>query len=176
MSFDITQLNSALTIKLTNLIQNCSNHGYTFVPYFGLRTLQQQAIMWRQSRTNAVIQQQLLDWRSLGACYLADILDGVGQQNGPMVTNALPGFSWHNWGEAVDCYLEIDGKPCWDGDNPGYKVYAEEAVKLGLTAGYYFKSFKDPGHIQLRSQEIPKIYSLQEVNDNFKKKYENLEA
>ncbi len=33
-----------------------------------------------------------------------------------------------------------------DGNDP-YKYYAEQATKLGLTAGFYFK-FKDSGHVQ----------------------------
>ena len=44
------------------------------------------------------------NWPAQKANFLASVLDGVGPQHGPHVTNALPGLSWHQWGEAVDCF------------------------------------------------------------------------
>lgn len=171
MKFEFNHLNAHLLTKLENLLTNLQNMGYKFVPYFGLRSLEDQAKLWRQSRTTAQINKQINEWRSNGAFFLADILENVGPQNGKHATNALPGYSWHNWGKAVDCYYELDGKPCWDGEHPAYKIYADQALLLGLTAGYYFKSFKDPGHIQLNSFEVPQVYSLQEINSYFENKY-----
>ena len=51
-----------------------------------------------------------------------------------MVTNALPG-GLASMGLAADCYCYRNGKMVEDGSDPVYKFYAEEATKLGLTAG-----------------------------------------
>ena len=82
----------------------------------------------------------------------------------------MPGFSWHQWGEAVDAVWVIDGKAQWstsklaEGVN-GYRVYAEEAKKLGLTAGGLWTSIKDWPHVQLRTvTNVNKVYTLEEIN------------
>jgi hypothetical protein len=53
------------------------------------------------------------------------------------VTGVLPGYSWHQWGESVDSYWQVNGQPEWN-DLAGYKVYAEEGEKNDLTAGGYW--------------------------------------
>jgi hypothetical protein len=98
--------------------------------------------------------------RQNGASYLADVLDSVGAQNGDEVTKVLPGNSWHQWGEAVDCFWEVNGEAEWstvkkvNGVN-GYQVYAQEATKLQLTAGLLWPRFKDAPHVQYRKDDNP---------------------
>src|SRR6185369_14731386 len=93
--------------------------------------------------------------RDQGAPFLAHCLESVGPQSGDPVTNAIPGLSWHQWGEAMDCVWIVDGAAEWsttrkvNGVN-GYRAYANEAVRLGLTAGGFFRSLKDWPHVQLR--------------------------
>ena len=166
--FSYNDLTPSLVVIIQNLLPTLQAQGLTFIPYYGLRPLSSQAILWRQSRPTEEVQNQIDTWRSQGCNCLADALDSVGPQEGPHVTDALPGYSWHNWGQAVDCYYELDGQPCWDGDNPAYQTYARTAEGLGLTAGYNF-TFKDPGHLQLQKEEIPTIYTPQQVNDYFAK-------
>lgn len=168
--FDRTCLVAALSLKLDRLIDNCSSRGIKVVPYYGFRTLEEQAKLWRQSRKSSEINTELMKLSSTGAYYLCKVLQSVGPCSGPHATNAILGHSWHNWGEAADFYWEVDGQPNWN-DGEGYEVLAEEAMNLGLTAGRNFKSFKDPGHVQLRSQEVPDVYTLLEVDAHFKKKY-----
>jgi hypothetical protein len=64
------------------------------------------------------------------------------------VTHALPGEGWHEYLVAADCFLEVDGAAVWS--SPLYlSVYAEEAVKLGLTAGaLWLKPKTDLDHVQ----------------------------
>ena len=89
-----------------------------------------------------------------------DCLQSVGPQHGAHVTDALPGFSWHQWGEAVDCFWLLDGKAEWstskkvNGVN-GYAVYANEAEAVGLVAGGHWTRFKDWPHVQLRAASSP---------------------
>ena len=142
------------------LLQNCLARGVQMVPTEGLRTPMQQAKYWRQSRSIVEITAAIGMLRSNGASFLADVLDSVGPQNGDEVTKVLPGNSWHQWGEAIDCFWEVDGKAEWstakkvNGIN-GYQVYAEEAQKLGLTAGLLWPRFKDSPHVQLRKDDNP---------------------
>lgn len=67
------------------------------------------------------------------------------------VTNAAPYKSFHNFGLAIDFCLDKDAEkaglqPDWDYED--YKILANEALKIGLTPGYYFKSFPEGPHIQ----------------------------
>lgn len=62
-------------------------------------------------------------------------------------------FSVHNVAAAVDWTLDADLtkkglQPDWL-DAEKYRVLAEEAQKLGLEAGFFWKSFRDPPHVQL---------------------------
>lgn len=130
------------------------------VPNESVRSPSQQAIYWRQSRSTIEINQAIAMLRSRGASYLTEVLEGVGPQHGDEVTRVLPGNSWHQWGEAVDCFWEVDGHAEWsttkkiNGIN-GYQVYAQEATNLGLTPGLLWPRFKDAPHVQLRADDNP---------------------
>jgi len=135
-----------------------------------LRDPYTQARLWRQSRSKAVIQKKINELKEKGAPFLAHCIESVGPQSGPHVTNAIPGLSWHQWGEAVDCYWSAKGKVVWDqnvkfdGLN-GYQVYAEESSKLDLNCGYNWSKLKDVPHVQYRSFSNPLIiYSIEHIN------------
>lgn len=79
---------------------------------------------------------------------------------GPRVTNVRGGYSWHNYGLAVDCVPSIEGPdapftPNWDSDAPSYPTMWEAARLLGLTCGADWTSFPDPPHLQLTGQYPP---------------------
>lgn len=171
MSIDFACLDASLSVKITNVLNDLKQHNFEFVPFSGYRSLEEQAKLWRQSRKSDVVNDQIEYWRKEGANFLADILESVGPQRGKHVTNSLPGYSWHNHGKAVDCFLEIDGKAIWDAEHPGYKLYADIAQKYGLTAGFYFKSFKDAVHIQIPNNSVKNTYSLREIDELFSDKY-----
>ena len=84
-----------------------------------------------------------------GAPWLASVLRSY--RNIPRqpnwLTSALPGAGWHQWGLAAGWYCYRNGHMVENGSDPVYKFYAEEATKLGLTAGYYF-THQDSGHVQ----------------------------
>jgi hypothetical protein len=147
--------------KVSTLLTNCAAKGITMVPSEGLRTPAQQAIYWRQSRSLIEINNAIANLRNSGAPYLADVLESVGPRHGDEVTKVLPGNSWHQWGEAVDCFWEVDGKAEWSTSRKvnglnGYQVYAQEAKNLGLTAGFFWPRFKDTPHVQLRGDDNPR--------------------
>lgn len=178
MTDKLAGLQPEFLAKVNQLLANCkSKHNLTMVPIQGLRTIQEQAKRWRQGRSSDMVAAQIQRLKDNGAPYLASVLDGVGPQPvGKIVTGAIPGHSWHNWGYAVDCYVSHNGKLIFDNKDPlmktigasGYKKYAEEAQLIGLRSGYYFSGvFKDRPHVQMFAQEVPAKYTLKMVNDHF---------
>ena len=146
--------------QVNQLLNNCSQRGITMVPSEALRTPMQQAIYWRQSRSIVEINQAIDMLKASGAPFLAGVLESVGPRHGNEVTKVLPGNSWHQWGEAVDCFWEVEGRAEWSTTRKvnnlnGYQVYAEEAKKLGLNPGLLWPRFKDAPHVQLRSADNP---------------------
>ncbi len=177
MSRDLNHLGPEFRAKAGDLLQACQDSGYTMRPFFTLRTPFEQAKLWRQSRSSHEIDQAAKELRSGGAAFLAHCLQSVGPQNGRWVTNALPGFSWHQWGEALDCYWLLDGIAEWStrkkvNAKNGYANYAELAQAAGLTAGGFWTSLKDWPHVQLRSQASPRgVYSLAEINSEMERRF-----
>lgn len=161
MSADLQLLVPEFRDCVQQLLSRCASRGCEMQVTTTLRDPYEQARLWRQSRGRAEIDSVLAQLASAGAPFLAHCLSSVGPQNGPPVTQAPPGFSWHQWGEAVDCAWLVDGQVedsvtrLVNGVN-GYNVYAEEAVALGLTAGASF-SFQDWSHVQLRTAPNPMI-------------------
>ena len=150
----IASLKPEFADKVRLLVANCAADGLVIEPYSGLRTCAEQAKLWRQSRTAQQVQQAIADLTSRGAPYLASVLDSVGPQSGDPVTNALPGDGWHNWGEAVDCFVMRDGQRVLNGGDPLYITYAVHAEEIGLTAGLRWQH-PDFDHIQLRAASSP---------------------
>lgn len=170
--------------RAQTLLTNLQDKGIYMVPISGVRTLEEQAKNWRKGRSLFEIKKKIFSLRKSQGNYIADVIEHVGpQMDKDKVTNAIPGFSWHNWGQALDCYVCYEGdkkKLIFNGNDPlfksyaleRYKAYAIEAVKLGLTAGYYFP-MKDMPHIQLNKKEVNKIYGIPYVNDYFKSSSKN---
>lgn len=160
-----------------DLLAKCTARGIEMRPSQTLRDPFEQAKLWRQSRTRSQILTQIDSFRANGADFLAFCLESVGPQSGDPVTNALPGLSWHQWGEAMDCFWVVDGVAEWstrrlvNGQN-GYQVYAAEAKRLGLTAGGYFTSIKDWPHVQLGAAASPRgRFSITEIDAKMKRRF-----
>lgn len=171
-----SMMNQQFLDRRDHLIDLCANEGVHMVPYSNFRGLDEQNRLWRQSRPSWKIREKIDFLRDRGAHYLADSLDRVGPSSGPHVTNAYGGLSWHNWGEASDCYWSVDGRAVWDinigGRDNGYKVFARLAGEAGLTSLGYEYGW-DWVHVQLRHESSPaKLYSVEEVNDRLIDFYE----
>lgn len=160
MAVSLNDLDPGFRTKVGELLPRCAQQGARMVPTQGLRTPWQQAIYWRQSRSISEIAAAIAMLQNAGAAFLAGVLDAVGPQHGREVTKVLPGNSWHQWGEALDCFWEVDGRAEWsttrkvNGVN-GYHVYAGAAKALGLDAGLFWTRFKDAPHVQLRRTANP---------------------
>jgi hypothetical protein len=151
--------------------------GIEMRPFCTIRDPFEQARLWGQSRTKEEIAVKITRFQKAGADFLAYCLESAGPQHGRHATNALPGFSWHQWGEALDCMWIIDSKAEWSvqkkvGGLNGYRYYAEIAAGAGLTPGGLWKRFKDWPHVQLRPAGTPaKIMSIAEINAEMKKRF-----
>lgn len=159
MPADLSTLTTDFRADVTELLGRLAQEGHQLVPFYALRDPWQQARLWRQSRSRARIVREVARLREHGAEWLAtEVLWAVGPTVGRWATNALPGQSWHQWGEAVDCYVLADvdrdgdvDDACWDADHPGYIRYAQIAEDMGLTAG---RSFRDSVHVQRTAGKV----------------------
>jgi peptidoglycan L-alanyl-D-glutamate endopeptidase CwlK len=69
---------------------------------------------------------------------------------GPKVTNARPGYSWHNFGVAWDFVVfDAKGEPMWE--SPLMERCGLIAESLGLEWGGGWKSFRDIPHVQIKT-------------------------
>lgn len=141
--------------KVERVIALAAAQGIGLVPYFGARSIEDQARLWRRSRSDNEALEAVAMLNSAGASRLAAALVSVGpQQPGPWATNALPGASWHQFGQACDLYVERAGKACWNTADLGYAVLRDAAQAVGLTSGAGWKK-PDPDHIQASSYASP---------------------
>ncbi|MFL9485011.1 M15 family metallopeptidase [Chitinophagaceae bacterium LWZ2-11] len=168
----INVLESTFDMLITKLLRNCREKGVEMIPYEKLRSPYIQANYWKQGRTNDEIAATLEYLAKEQAFFLLHCIEVATPSAGPKITNALPGCSWHQWGKAIDCYWFEKGKKNWNldvineyGEN-GYKVYAQEAQKLKLDAGYFWSTNCDAVHVQHHKTSSPlKVYSLREINE-----------
>lgn len=135
--------------KVEELLAGLNAAGVIMRVYSTVRTPWEQARLWRQGRTSEQIAITVQRLRQQGAPRIATCIESVGPQHGRKVTNAAPGYSWHNFGEAVDCFrVDRDGNVDWD--EGAYKPYAAAARKMGLRAG---ADFNDHPHVQFKHHE-----------------------
>lgn len=66
---------------------------------------------------------------------------------GPIVTNAKPGQSMHNYGLALDFVPLVSGKAAWD-RNDLYQTVGALAIQAGFSWGGAWKRFIDKPHLE----------------------------
>lgn len=145
-------------VKAQRMLKACDDAGINVLVYCTLRSLEEQAKLYRQSRSWAKIKEKMRSLESRGFGFLANVLDSVGPCSGPHTTYAGPGESFHNYAEAFDCVPMNGGRCLWSyKNNQEYWDAMICAGKMaGLTAGGVdFGRFKDRPHFQLRSGSNP---------------------
>lgn len=116
-------------------ILRCADAGFELLIYCTLRDAQEQARLYRQSRTKEQVQKKMDQLTAKGFPALARILKDVGpQKSGPKVTNAGPGESFHQYNRAYDCVPVVQGKPIWSPNGEGAALW-EKVGKLGKKCG-----------------------------------------
>lgn len=129
-----------------------------------LRTLDEQAKLYRQGHSTASVIVKADALTSRGFDDLSAILMGVGPiPTGQKVTNAGPGESWHNWGMAADVVPIVNGHAVWDADDPLWQEYGRLLRLKGL---YWGDAFGDLPHAQLHREGNPlDVFTPTEVID-----------
>lgn len=154
-SRSLNDLTPRMKEKALHVQLDCKKSGVELLIYCTLRSLEEQAIAYRQSRTYSEIAKKMLKMRMDGYGYLADIIKKVGPQSGPHVTGAGPGESWHNYMMAFDGVPVVNGKLLWDEKAPEWQVYGNILRMNGLYWGGDWNSFKDFPHAQLNETGNP---------------------
>jgi len=171
MSRDLDDLIPEFKEHIVTIIAEVKERGYEIRPFFTRRSIEEQARLWRQSRSSVEIRKAADRLVHEAAEYLAKVLLNVGPQHGRWATNALPGQSWHQWGKAVDCFaINEQGKAVWAAGYQAYEIYAEVARGRGLTAGFYWKR-RDAVHVQYNSEGVRANYTWPEIDDEMRKQY-----
>ena len=162
MSKNMNDLVPEFRAKVDAGLAALAAEGLIFKPYFTLRDPVTQAGLWRQSRSAAVVAQQIQSLRNQGCDFMVACFDKAGPSDGPWATNALPGLSWHQYGEAVDCYLEgATGQPVWESKSYG------RFGQIGDAGGMWWGGhFGDNDHWQNRRTEPPAAFgTMKQIND-----------
>lgn len=169
-------LNPEFLKKVQELLAKCEAEDVIMKPFFGCRSPWNQAKLWRQSRSYAEVMQGIEFLKFHKAPFLADCIKSVGKQFGLWATNAMPGFSWHQFGEAVDCYWLLGRTAIWTADDSnggrnGYRVYAQIAENMKLTS--LGRIIGDWVHVQYQTFGVLRIYgSYAEVDRRMKALWE----
>lgn len=154
--------------KAEQVIQICEENGVDILIHCTLRSLQEQAKLYRQSRRYFTITAKINKFRLRDFGFLADILFDVGPQNGPHVTYAAPGESWHNYAEAFDSVPLIGGKPGWNKKRylQEWNIYGNAIRTVYMNWSGDWKRFKEFPHAQMRKGSNPlKVLGAEEIRN-----------
>lgn len=170
MAADLALLVDDFEADVRRLLADLLREGYHLRAFFTRRNPWDQARLWRQSRTTQEIHRVAAMLAREGAPFLRDVLLSVGSQEGRWATNALPGQSWHQWDEAVDCFVQEHGTAVWRRSHLGYLRYAELARERGLVAGYFWRS-QDAVHVQKRGGRVRSLYTWAQIDVEMRSKF-----
>lgn len=146
--------------KAEKILMTTDAKGINLLIYCTVRTCEEQARLYRSTRTWAEIEKKIEQFFAGGFSFLADILIGVGPQAGVLdrhVTWAGPGESWHNYGFAFDAVVMVNGKPDWAMDYPSkWQLYGQIARDCGCEwAGDWSGKKREYVHVQEQSEGSP---------------------
>jgi peptidoglycan L-alanyl-D-glutamate endopeptidase CwlK len=115
--------------KLADLIRQMyamlEQENYELHVVQGLRSWSQQDVLYQQGRTTL----------------------------GPIVTEAQAGYSWHNFGLAVDVAPFVGLAPDWNASHPAWQRIFAIGKSLGLVEGACWHKPDDP-HLQLSDYPV----------------------
>lgn len=143
--------------KAEEVKKNCEKLGFGLLIYCTFRSPQEQALLFRRGRSLVQISAKMDELSGAGFPTLAKIL--AENKNPPgqglrIVTQAGPGQSWHQYGEAWDAVPLVGGKPMWLDDDPVWQRYGQAVRKAGLYWAGDWKTFKEFPHAQLRDSAL----------------------
>lgn len=116
----LAEVHPVLRAKIEQLYDMMQARGIEFRITQGFRAWTEQAALYAQGRTAP----------------------------GPIVTNAPPGHSWHEYSLAVDFVPMAGGEPDWDIAHPVWTTIRDAGESIGLVSGSRWHS-PDWPHFQL---------------------------
>ena len=131
----VLRLDLGFCCKISFLLETCAARGVGYRIVMGDIGLAAQARLFCQGRKAKALRGRVAVLRSWNAPMLALLLEETGTLPGSIITDSLPGYSWHNWGLAVDL------------EGPEYATLRVVAREQGLTTG---RDWGAPGHVQAR--------------------------
>jgi len=140
-------------LKCLEIEAKCKEQGVDLLIYCTYRSFEDQAKLYRQSRSYHNIINKSDELRANGFVFLGEALMSVGSQYGKWVTNSAPGESWHQYKEAFDAVPMVNGDECWkyEGNEKYWEIYFNEVSKAGMFNG---DKFGDSPHTQLRPLSV----------------------
>lgn len=122
MSRDLIDLMPDVRAKVVATVNGCKARGVDVLVYCTHRSAAEQAVLYAQGRVS----------------------------KGPIVTNAKPWESWHQYRRAIDAVPMRAGKPLWtyNAKDPEWRALVEEAEKAGLEWAGRWRLFKESVHFQ----------------------------
>ena len=162
---DLIPIVKEKALKMMELVEPL---GFNILIYCTLRTLEEQAVLYRQSRSTKVIQDKIAKFKDRGFGYLANVIEKAGPCDGPHVTNAAPGESWHNYAVAWDAVPIVGGKPVWnfEDNKEAWLLYGECVRKVGMDWAGDWINFKEMPHAQLYPGSNPlKQYTSDKIKE-----------
>jgi len=101
---DLDELDSDFRDKLVNVIRDSLAIGMALDIRVGTLNVQQQAKLWRRSRTDNEIDHGIFELEQENCPFLAEVLRRANSPAGVAVTGDMPGFTWQNFGEEVEIH------------------------------------------------------------------------
>jgi peptidoglycan LD-endopeptidase CwlK len=93
------------------------------------------------------VTQSLRSWKEQAALYAQGRT-----APGSIVTNAPPGYSYHQFGLAVDVAPFDASIPDWNVNHPAWKRIVSVGESVGLVSGSTWRTFPDWPHFQMTGQ------------------------
>lgn len=144
----------------------CADRGLTVLVYCTYRPPEEQARLFWQGRSREQVERRARRLERHGCDGLAEMLLAAGPQDGPKVTYAGPGESYHQYRLAYDCVPMVDGKPVWrtSGDAAQlWQTLGDAGQDAGLEWAGAWARFREFPHFQAAG--APPVHDL--MRDTF---------
>ncbi len=164
MPYKLSGVQPEFLVKIHNLHLECESNGLKILTYCGVRTVNEQNKIYRQSRsTNFILTKASNLEITLGYRFGEALLRIGPQKNGPRVTNAAGGQSWHNYGYAADSVPIVNGKLIWDTKHPRnmelWQLFGKCVREVGLYwAGDWEGDLVEYAHCQYFEGKVRDVY------------------
>lgn len=167
----VNDLNPAFRVKLDFVLRLAREAGVHLEIFWKVLSPEDQAKLWKKSRSAQEIGQAVTKLRSSGAPFLADVLEKTHTEKGRWETADLPGQSWHQWGEAAAVRVVSEtGRTIWSPNHPDYRVLADIAKQVSLSSGFNWSN-RDVTHLQLRPDASRAYYPWSQIDREMKRRW-----